>query len=174
MKEVVGFPNYLVNEQGEVFSRKRNFKKLKAAVEKTGYEYVGLYNNGKPKKMAVHRIVASAYIPNPENKPCVNHKDLDKTNNCVENLEWCDYKYNNLYGGDKSPISSMVAARSKEVLQIKDGTVVCCYKSASEAQRKTGICESNISHCCLHRKYFRSAGGYQWEFSKNYKFEKEE
>ena len=164
MKEVNGFPNYLVNEFGEVFSKKRKMKKRKTGTDKQGYETVSLWNNGKTRLLKVHRIVAEAFIPNPNNYPIINHKDLNKKNNHVDNLEWCTYSYNNSYGGDKSPISTMATARSKSVVQIKNGMIVAIYKSASEAQRKTGIWQSNISKCCLHQKKFNSAGGYQWEF----------
>ena len=63
-----------------------------------GYEMVALYKEGKARNTKVHRLVAQAFIPNPNNYPQVNHKDEDKTNNCVDNLEWCDTQYNNTYG----------------------------------------------------------------------------
>lgn len=56
-----------------------------------------LYKNGKAKKIKMHRLVAETFIPNPNNYPCVNHKDENKLNNCVDNLEWCTYSYNNSY-----------------------------------------------------------------------------
>lgn len=64
---------------------------------KTGYEQVVLFKNGTSKTFLVHRLVAMAFIPNPDNLPCVNHKDCIKTNNFVSNLEWCSYEYNNTY-----------------------------------------------------------------------------
>ena len=67
-------------------------------IGKLGYAYVNLHLNGKMKTIKTHRLVAEAFIPNPENKPMVNHKDEVKNNNAVENLEWCDAKYNINYG----------------------------------------------------------------------------
>ena len=63
-----------------------------------GYAQVGLKHNGVSSRVFVHRLVATTFIPNPNNLPCVNHKDEDITNNCVDNLEWCSYKYNSNYG----------------------------------------------------------------------------
>ena len=65
---------------------------------KDGRLTVALYSHSKRKRMLVHRVVADAFIPNPNNYPCINHKDENPANNKVENLEWCTYKYNNNYG----------------------------------------------------------------------------
>ena len=67
-------------------------------ISRTGYYFHQLSCSGKRKTVYVHRMVAMAFIPNPNNLPAVNHKDEDKSNNCVENLEWCTFKYNNNYG----------------------------------------------------------------------------
>ena len=84
----VGKPNYITKE-----------KILKCSELKgTGYPAVKLGSNNNFKSMLVHRLVAQAFIPNPDNLPQVNHKDEIRTNNCVDNLEWCDSKYNNNYG----------------------------------------------------------------------------
>lgn len=74
-----------------------NGKYLKSMIDKCGYLHVNLYKD-KLKTVKVHRLVAEAFIPNPDNLPCVNHKDEDKTNNQVDNLEWCTHAYNNSYG----------------------------------------------------------------------------
>ena len=75
-----------------------------------GYLKVGLSKNGKTKYYFVHRLVAETFIDNPENKPCINHKDCDKKNNCVDNLEWCTYKENNSYKNHhlKRNVSSVI------------------------------------------------------------------
>ena len=76
----------------------RKGKVLSPIKDTNGYLKVNLYCNGKNKKCLVHRLVTEAFLPNPDGLPQVNHKDEDKTNNSVDNLEWCDSKYNNNYG----------------------------------------------------------------------------
>jgi hypothetical protein len=88
MCSIHGFSNYLIFEDGEVFSIKRNIF-LKTSVDYKGYYYLALRDdNGKPITKRVHRLVALTYIPNPENKPLVDHIDQDKLNNNINNLRW--------------------------------------------------------------------------------------
>lgn len=88
-----------VNDNGRIYDKPVHGVVLKQTNHSRGYKTVPLTKNGKTKQEYVHRIVASAFIPNPDNLPAVNHKDEDKTNNFVENLEWCTVAYNNNYGG---------------------------------------------------------------------------
>ena len=90
------FADYKVNENGEVYSIKRN--KILKQYEKKNYLGVYLYQDNKRKFRLVHRLVANAFIANPNNLPQINHKDENSKNNNVENLEWCTQKYNNNYG----------------------------------------------------------------------------
>lgn len=92
-KEIKGFENYLVNENGEIKSKKKN-KLLKPTKKSHGYCEVTLYQDGKPHYKRVHRLVAQTFIENPHNYPVVNHIDGDKTNNHVSNLEWCTVSEN--------------------------------------------------------------------------------
>ncbi len=104
IKEYEGL--YQVSNMGRVKSLKRkdasghllNERLLSIAVTHSGYKYVGFYKDNQGKKFKVHRLVAQAFIPNPSDYPQVNHIDEDKTNNCVNNLEWCSAKYNANYG----------------------------------------------------------------------------
>jgi hypothetical protein len=84
---------YFVSDKGDVLN-KRNGITRKASVTKWGYARVSFYINGKVRNYPVHRLVASAFLPNPDNLPVVNHIDGNKLNNCVDNLEWCTYAHN--------------------------------------------------------------------------------
>ena len=87
-----------VNDNGRIYDKPIHGAMLKQTNHSRGYKTVALTKYGKTKQEYVHRIVASAFIPNPDNLPAVNHKDEDKTNNFVDNLEWCTVSYNNTYG----------------------------------------------------------------------------
>lgn len=101
-KVIEGFEDYKVSECGQVFSLK-TFTILKP-YEKKNYLGVYLYKNRKRKFMMIHRLVAMAFIENPNNYPQINHKDENSKNNIVENLEWCSAKYNSNYGNHKDKI----------------------------------------------------------------------
>ena len=95
MRYIVGFEGkYSITEDGRVFSHKYNiFRKLKK--DRYGYLYLGLTTTKRKQKFyTIHRLVALGFIDNPENLPCINHKDGNKLNNNVSNLEWCSWKYN--------------------------------------------------------------------------------
>lgn len=157
------FPQYTVDRQGNVWSNKSGRFVKHQREKSSGYVCVMLYNNKERKRVKVHRLVAEAFLPNPLNLPCVNHKDENKANNDVSNLEWCSYKYNNFYG--KAPTAMAVNARKRPVCQYSlAGDLMGEYESASHAERVTGIRQSNISKCCLGRKWFNTAGGYVWKF----------
>ena len=98
-----------VNDNGRVYDKPIAGKQMKQTLHDKGYKIVSLTKDGKTKLCFVHRIVAEAFIPNPDNLPMVNHKDEDKTNNFLENLEWCTALYNNTYGN----------AQKKRVRKIK-------------------------------------------------------
>ena len=96
-KNVIGYEGlYEVSDKGNVRNVRRNT--LLKLQKNQGYIRVALSKNGIKTWLRVHRLVAQAFLPNPDNLPQVNHKDEDKTNNSVDNLEWCDQAYNNLYG----------------------------------------------------------------------------
>lgn len=136
-------------------------KPYKDARENKGYLRVGLHKDGIIKKFAIHRLVAKAFLQNPYNLPQVNHKDENKANNCVSNLEWCDGKYNKNYG---TAIQRRVEKQSKTVLQldINTGRVISEYSSVAKAERQLNIDHSSISMCCNRKR--KTAGGYKWKY----------
>lgn len=133
-------------------------KILKPTIYTSGYEYVSLSKNGERKNYMVHRLVAETFLDNPDNLSCVNHKDENKLNNNVDNLEWCNAKYNINYGeGAKIRMKKIKSKLSKPVHCIDTDEI---YESAIEAERQTGI--QHISEVCSGKR--ESAGGMWWEY----------
>jgi len=131
-------------------------KILKPSIDKKGYEYINLCINGKVQRDMVHRYIAKTFIPNPNNYPIINHKDENKTNNCVDNLEWCTYEYNNNYGTHKGINKKKIIQLSKNDEKIKQ------WDSIQEASELLNIPRNNI-YCVLCGKR-KSAGGYHWKY----------
>ena len=154
---------YEVSNEGVVRSKDRicdkgrasNGRTIKQWENRRGYKMVTLSKHGKQKHFPVHRLVAIAYLENPENLPCINHKDENKTNNNSDNLEWCNYQYNNTY-------RERHLVRASPVEQIKNGETIATYKSVRYAGKQTGICYVDIIKCA-HGKN-KHAGGYQWKY----------
>lgn len=126
-----------------------------------GYFVVTLSKNNERKNYSVHRLVAEAFIPNPDNLPTVDHINRIRTDNRVDNLRWADYKLQQ----DNADRKKQAKALSKPVQQYtKDMVLVAEYPSANEAERQTGIHHSNIINCCSNKYGFKSAGGYIWKY----------
>lgn len=139
----------------------------KARKNRYGYLYVALWKEGKRKQYMIHRLVASAFLNNADNLPEINHKDEDKTNNTVDNLEWCDRSYNCNYGTRNKKISEKMTNSSKlgkSVIGInKVSGLIVEFPYVREASRQTGINSGNICACCNGKK--KSAGGYIWFYA---------
>lgn len=169
-----------VNINSDGVKRLLKGKIRRPAKDKDGYLICDLHKNLKGKTFKVHRLVAQAFLPNPDNLPQVNHKDEYKTNNFIflkkdgsvdldkSNLEWCDGKYNANYGtrneriGEKQLNSTK---RSKPVLQldINTGRVISEYPSVMEAARKLNINQGGISNCCNGK--CKTYKGFKWKYA---------
>ena len=170
---IKNFPDYYITDTGEVYSRKGDgrFRKLKQQTNK-GYKKVELMTNGRytRRQFFVHRLVAEAFIPNPDNKPHVNHIDGNPSNNNVDNLEWCTPSENLIHAyrvlhSKHAPAPAFGKFgkehwMSKPVIQIKDGNIIREYEGVRDAMRATGI--KHIDGCCRNERH--SAGGFQWRY----------
>lgn len=141
-----------------------------------GYHYVGLTKEGVCKNYRVHRLVAMTFIPNPNNLPIINHKDENRLNNSVGNLEWCDQKYNANYGNARKKLSSsLIKSIGVKIIQKdKKGNFIAIYNSIQEAERATGVKHQLIGKVANKKydkqnngKYYKrtTAGGYVWELA---------
>lgn len=136
-------------------------KILSQRLNNKGYLIVDLYKNNKRKQLLVHRLVAIAFLHNPNNFPCVNHKDENPQNNHSDNLEWCSQKYNMNYGTCPYRIGR---ANSKMIAQFdKRGNFIKKYSSIIEAERQTNI--SNGTICDVLKGRRKTAGGYIWKYA---------
>ena len=159
-KDVDGYCGfYSVSNCGRV--KNSNGKIMRQQVTRDGYLSVALSKDGKQKRYQVHRLVASAFLDNKNQYPEVNHKDENKKNNNVINLEWCTREYNRYYGTGQVRNNMK---KHKPVEQLKNGIHIEWYDSAKTAEAKTGICSKHIGGCCRGERV--SAGGYNWRFAE--------
>ena len=159
MKDIKGYEGlYAVTSCGKVWSY-INEKFLKPGVNSDGYLQVQLFKEGKFKNHYIHRLVAEAYIPNPDNLPQVNHKDENRTNNCLQNLEWCDAKYNINYGTCITKISN---SHKIPILQYDlDGNFIREWSSATDVGEEV---RKGISQCLRGKS--KSSYGYVWKYKE--------
>lgn len=144
---------------------KRKYKsKLLSVQTSGGYKFVILVVNNNRKTAYIHRLIAEAFIPNPDNLPCVNHKDEDKNNNSVDNLEWCTVAYNNTYGTRLERVSK---TRSKPIIQYSlDDKFIRIWDSTKEAAEFIGCCRENINRCLVGAT--KTAYGFKWRYVEDY------
>ena len=193
-KDIEGYESlYMVSSLGRVKSlgngnsNKSKLKIMKTTLNHKGYPMIKLCKEGVGKGFSVHRLVAKAFIPNPNNLPQVNHKDENKQNNCVENLEWCTNEYNHNYGtriervrqkqiGNPNMKSGLgkfgiLNGNSRPILQFsKDWDFIKKWDSIADSSRGIGKpykgCVSTISGCCAGKK--KTAYGYKWGYADDY------
>ena len=182
-KDILGYEGfYQVSNLGRVRSVDRIVKGcfgsiqhkksviLAPAINTAGYYSVALTKNAKGKTFRVHRLVAEAFIPNLGNYPIINHKDENKLNNNVKNLEWCTYSYNTVYNNSMAKRQSVKNKNSsygceKKVYQYNiDGHLIKIWKSLMEVSREIHVPWSNIANCCRGGKYRHTAYGYKWSY----------
>lgn len=176
---IAGAERYTIDTKGRVFDKKLG-RHLKPGTIR-GYKSVCLETENGRKGFRIHRLVASAFIPNPNGYPIINHKDENPSNNNVENLEWCTYKYNANYGTaqqrrvantDYTTENRKVAARrngklaSRPVVQYdSNGIVIGTFPSINDATRMTGI--RHIQECCNRSSKYSRVGGCVWRYSED-------
>lgn len=185
IKDVRGWEDYTIDTNGNVFSKRKN-KYLKQTVNKYGYCKVTLQKNKFRKMFSVHRLVANAFISNPNNLPQVNHIDSNRVNNNVENLEWVTAKDNTQHAIKNHRFDNMAKINSKRMKENKiylqndgykkaneitrkkvaqfdkKGNFIKEFISLSEASRQTGITITSISYSCNKKR--KTGGGYIWHF----------
>ena len=153
-------------------------KILAKSVNNNGYDRVCLSRDGNSRKYLVHILVSKTFMPNPDNKPCVDHINGDRRDNRVENLRWCTQKENCNYENTRRKMSIAHSGekalmfgkfgfehnRSKSVCQLSmSGLLVGVFGSMAEAERNTGVKWTAISRVCRNKR--RSAGGYIWKYA---------
>lgn len=180
-KTINNFDNYEISSYGRIRSIDRTIirsngrplvlkgKLLIPDKNSKGYLMLRLRsNNGKFKKVQIHRLVAITFIPNPDNLPQVNHIDENKTNNYVDNLEWCTVKYNANYGNRNKNISKALTNNykiSRVILQFdKDGNLIKEWISIHQIYRELGYSPGNIYSCC--QKKYKQSYGYIWRYKE--------
>ena len=176
-RDIKGYEGlYMVSNLGRVKSLVGSYGRTRIKIldqkpDAHGYKRVALYKNGNKEYFKVHRLVAIHFIENPDNKPCVNHKDENKANNRVENLEWCTVAYNNCYGNRLKKVSkankiankgkkhsketkekirqSSIGRGTKKIICITTGEV---FNSMVEASRKYNVQTAHLTNCCKGRR----------------------
>ena len=158
MKDILGYEGlYAITSCGKVWSYKSK-KFLKPQRKENGYLQVSLCKDGKQNSYLIHRLVAEAYLLNPNNLPCVNHKDENRENNALQNLEWCTQSYNNNYRN-----------RNQKIAKNQSKPVFCeelnrTFESGTAAARELNLNQGSITQCCKGKR--KTTGGYHFRYQE--------
>lgn len=165
-KQLPSNENYCVSDCGEIFSVKKN-KILSNKINHDGYLRIQIWKDSRCSFVSVHRLVAETFIPNPDDKPFVNHKDGNKSNNCVDNLEWCTQQENIVHAWSTGLSKSHINNRKMSLpvdQYTRTGEFIATFPSQMEVERCLGINHAIISACCSGRR--KEAGGFIWIISE--------
>lgn len=146
---------------GRILTKERY---LKPCINEKGYYLVVLSKpNEKKRSFNIHRLIMESFIPNPNNLPAINHINGIKTDNSLENLEWCTFGHNNRH----AIATGLNTGRGTKIKQIciQTGEVIKIFKSAKDAEKETGASRSVISCVANKKRSYKTAGGYRWEFA---------
>ena len=167
--------NYQVSSKGRIKSLKHGKEKiLKLKNEWNGRKYVILSMGNKQYTLKVHRLVAYMFIPNPNNLPQVNHKDENPTNNCVENLEWCNAKYNNNYGTHNERMKNSKTGKINDrggVVALNNNMEIIMLLSNCKYNIPNGFNHRHINECCNGKR--KTHKGYIWMYKDTYELYKQ-
>lgn len=177
-KPIKDYEGYLISSKGRIKSLPKKkgsgngyFTSESIRIQKkqrSGYLEVNLIKDRRQRFFLVHRLVAKAFMPNPYNLPCINHRDENKHNNCVENLEWCTAKYNSNYGTLKErqvEIQRRSNRYKKPILQYGlDGQFIREWSGIYEVHDTLGYDKYNLYNACLHKSSNYTAYGFFWKF----------
>ena len=160
-KDIEGYEGlYQISNMGRVKALKKGI--IRKPRLGRGYLYLNLCKNGMKKTFKIHRLVAKAFIPNPQNLKCVNHKDENKLNNVVYNLEWCTFKYNTNYG---TSLKRRAETQTRNIYQYDfNGKLIKIWHGLNEV-KKSGMSPSAISSCC--NKIYKTSYGFIWKYERD-------
>lgn len=181
-REKKDYPNYMISNIGNVKRKEgydslghyRKEKILKPKISKDGYYEYALCKDGKVKYFRAHRLVAEVFIPNPDNKPCIDHINTIRTDNTVvlnedgsvnyekTNLRWCTSKEN--HNNPLTLINHSIASSIPIIQYTKDGYILKVWDNAKLAADTIGTFHQTISKCCKRRYGYKSAGGFTWRY----------
>ena len=159
------FNKYDITKEGIIIN-KQSGKQSKGYIDNTGYRVFTCRYKNKHFTCSIHRLLAIKYIPNPNNYPIINHIDGNKSNNSLDNLEWCSYSHNTKEAVRLGLTNNNNNHRPyKKVIQINKDTkeIIKIYNSIIEASKELKIDDSSITNCCKGR--YKTSGGYIWKYA---------